>query len=138
MAPENEFSGFSDSTINEMHSFLLLKNELLKQELEKIVNVISDKRSIPALINLLDDNEFDVRWIAAECLIRIGRRSIVPLINSIREGRSSCFPGRGAYHVLQCLMTKKEKKIFDALMLPVTGQGNQSGEALKDLFMSNN
>ncbi|MGA2406446.1 MAG: hypothetical protein ABSF81_06815 [Bacteroidales bacterium] len=52
-----------------MHKLLDSKNGLLRTEAAKIVELIADKRSIPLLINLLDNNEFEIRWIAAEGLI---------------------------------------------------------------------
>jgi HEAT repeat protein len=69
-------------------------------EAAKIVELIADRRSIPLLINLLDDKEFEIRWIAAEGLIKIGRRSILPLLKSVRDGESSYFHNKGAHHVL--------------------------------------
>lgn len=73
---------------------------MLRMEAAKIVELIADRRSIPLLINLLDDKEFEIRWIAAEGLIKIGRRSILPMIKSVRNGESSYFHNKGAHHVL--------------------------------------
>jgi hypothetical protein len=111
MKPENSLDG--NSIIIRSSS---PENEKLKSEIAGIINVIADKRSIPALINLLDDSEYDIRWIAAEGLIKIGRKSIIPLIRSIKDGRNPCFPGKGAYHVLQNLLTNSEKKALKHLM----------------------
>src|SRR5664280_2213328 len=67
------------TVIPQLHRLLDSKNDLLRSEAAKIVEPISDRRSIPFLIRLLDDKEFEIRWIAAEGLIKIGRRSILPL-----------------------------------------------------------
>jgi hypothetical protein len=97
-------------------------NERLKTEVQGIIRVVADKRSIPALISLLDDENFDIRWIAAESLIKIGRSSIIPLLTTIRDGNQLRFPGK-AQHVLQCLLTRHEKKEFQELLscLSTTG-----------------
>lgn len=91
-------------------------NEILKTEVEEIIRFVADKRSIPALINLLDDEDFDVRWIAGESLIRIGRDSITPLLNLIRSGRIFSHPGK-VYYVLRHLLTVNEKVALQPLLL---------------------
>jgi HEAT repeat protein len=67
--------------IPQIHQLLSSENESLRMETAKITELIADRRSIPLLINLLDDPLFDMRWLAAEGLIKIGRRSICPFIN---------------------------------------------------------
>ncbi|HEX2967666.1 MAG TPA: hypothetical protein VHO46_01085 [Bacteroidales bacterium] len=95
-------------------------NEILRNEIEEIIGFVADKRSIPALINLLDDQDVDIRWIAAESLIRIGRISIIPLLNKLKGGKKFSYPGKANY-VLQCLLTKAEKKSLQPLLSDLTG-----------------
>jgi hypothetical protein len=95
--------------IPQMHKLLDSENELLRMEAAKIVELIADRRSIPLLINLLDDPLFDIRWLAAEGLIKFGRQSICPLLKSVRDGRSSLFFNRGAHHILLCLVDEEER-----------------------------
>ena len=90
-------------------------NERIRAEVSKIICFVADKRSIPALINLLEDNESDVRWIASESLISIGRKSIVPLLKSLRDGKLFLYPAR-VHHVLQSLLTINEKKELQILL----------------------
>lgn len=90
-------------------------NERIRDEVAGIIDFVADKRSIPALINLLDDNESDVRWIAAESLIRIGRKSLVPLLNSLKDGKQFLFPAR-VHHILHSLLTLNEKKELQDLL----------------------
>lgn len=90
-------------------------SEQLQKEIESIICVVADKKSIPALISLLDDNEFEIRWIAAESLIRVGRKSIMPLLRTINEGKQFSHPAK-VYHVLQCLLTTSEKKSMHSLL----------------------
>lgn len=90
-------------------------NERLKEEIDKIIHLVADSRSITALINLLNDNEADVRWIAAESLIKIGRKSIEPLLRSVSNGKHFIYPAK-IYHILQCLLTQAEKKEMHLLL----------------------
>ena len=78
-------------------------------EAAKIVELIADRRSIPFLMGLLDDPVFDIRWIAAEGLIKIGRPSICPLLKSVRDGKSSLIFNRGTHHILLSLVNEEEK-----------------------------
>lgn len=97
------------SIIPQIHKLLDSENDLLRMEAAKITKLIAGRRSIPPLINLPDDSLFEIRWIAAEGLIEIGRRSICPLLKSVRDGRSSLFFNRGTHHILLGLLNKKEK-----------------------------
>lgn len=95
--------------IPQMHKLLDSENDLLRMEATKIVELIADRRSIPFLLRLLDDTIFDIRWIAAEALIKIGRQSICPLLKSIRDGKGSLVFNRGAHHILLDLLSENEK-----------------------------
>lgn len=103
--------------IPEMHKLLTSGNSLLRMEAAKIIKVIADKRSIPLLITMLDDIEFDIRWTAAEGLIKIGRKSIAPLLKAIRDGKSSLLLNKRAHQVLNTLLSESEKEQLSALML---------------------
>jgi hypothetical protein len=97
----------------------LLKSEDIKirHEAAKIIELIANRTSIPVLINLLEDIDFDIRWIAAEGLIKIGRRSIRPLLKSVRDGKNSIFLNEGAHHVLVSLLNENEKRNEKSLLL---------------------
>jgi len=103
--------------IPQLHRLLDSENGLLRMEAAKIVELIADRKSIPFLINLLDDKEFEIRWIAAEGLIKIGRHSILPLLKSVRDGKSSFIFNKGAHHVLLSLLDENEKDNLTSLLL---------------------
>jgi len=103
--------------VPQMHRLLASKNVLLRKNAAKVIELIADRRSIPLLISLLNDKESDIRWIAAEGLIKIGRRSISPLLKSIRGGKGSLFHNKGAHHVLNSLLDENEKIKFTSLLL---------------------
>jgi HEAT repeat protein len=116
----------------------------LRQEVASIIDLVADTRSIPALISLLKDPEFDVRWIAAEGLIKIGRQSIVPLIKAIRDEESSRFLRSGANHILRNILSDKEKRAVEPLLLSLcnnvkdgTNERDEAKEALKKTFRCN-
>jgi hypothetical protein len=103
--------------IPEMHKLLTSRNVLIRKEAAKVVELIADLRSIPFLINLLNDPDFEIRWIASEGLIRIGRKSLRPLLKAISSGKNSLFLGRSAHQVLIGLLHENEKDQLKSLLL---------------------
>lgn len=131
--------------VPQLHKLLESRNETLRMEIAKIVELIADRRSIPILISLLDDKEFEIRWIAAEGLIKIGRRSICPLLKAVRDGKSSFFFNKGAHHVLLSLVTENEKDKLMTLLLSLDNFHElgetapvEASNALKSIFKSRN
>ena len=145
LAARSTLVGMGKSIISKIHKLLSSENGLLRMEAAKIVELIADRRSIPFLINLLDDKEFEIRWIAAEGLIKIGRRSILPLLKSIRDGKSTFILNKGAHHVLLSLLKEDEKIKLTALLLSLDDAKElgetapvEASEAINTLFKRKN
>lgn len=133
------------SIIPQLHKLVLSKNDSLRKESAKIIQLIADRRSIQLLINLLEDPVSDIRWIAAEGLIKIGRRSIVPLLKSVRDREKQAFLPKGAHQVLMSLLSDNEKVQLKALLDSLDnylGLGEtapvEASKALKTVFKSKN
>lgn len=76
---------------------------LARWESVKAISEIGSSESIPILINALDDEEFDVRWLAAEGLIDIGHSSVYPLLKAFITNKDSVHLKEGVHHVLKGL-----------------------------------
>lgn len=74
---------------------------LIRWEAMKTMEEIGDPGSIPVFIGALEDDESEIRWIAAEGLIRIGIQSIGPILRTIidKSGSNSVFVFAEAHHV---------------------------------------
>jgi len=129
LAARSSLVRMGKTIIPKMHKLLDSENGLIRMEAAKIVELIADRRSIPLLINLLADEEFEIRWIAAEGLIKIGRRSIVPILKSIRDGKSSLIFNKGAHHVLSGLLNESEKLKLKPLLLSLDDSQELGGTA---------
>ena len=145
LAARNALVEMGKTIIPKLHRLLNSENALLRMEAAKIVELIADRRSIPFLINLLDDKEFEIRWIAAEGLIKIGRRAILPLLKSIRDGKSTFILNEGAHHVLLSLLKEDEKIKLTALLLSLDDAQElgetapvEASEAIKTIFKRKN
>jgi hypothetical protein len=115
--------------IPQLHKLISSKNDSLRMEAGKIVELIADRRSIPFLLKLLDDPVFDIRWIAAEGLIKIGRRSICPLLKAVRDGESSLFFNMGTHHILIELLNENEKRKLMPLLQSLDNYHELGGTA---------
>ena len=82
---------------------------IYRWEALKTMEEIGDPISIPFFIQALEDDESDVRWIAAEGLIKLGVQSIKPLLTTLIEKPDSIFTLAGIHHVFYEL--KKTEKL---------------------------
>ena len=82
---------------------------ILRWEALKTAEEIGDSNSIPLFIQALEDDAGDLRWIAAEGLIKLGVESIQPLLHTLIEKSDSVFILAGIHHVFYDL--KKRKKL---------------------------
>ena len=58
-------------------------------------------------MNALDDTDDDVRWVAAEGVIALGREGLQPLLAALLERGQSSWFCQGAHHVCRVLATKR-------------------------------
>lgn len=75
-------------------------------EAAKALSLIGDLRSVQALVRTLEDNEFGVRWLAAEGLIAVGYCSLAPLLQALIDRPESVRLREGAHHVLHDLVSR--------------------------------
>jgi HEAT repeat protein len=69
-----------------------------------------------SLINALEDKMFDVRWIAAEGIIAIGRKALIPLLSALTKRGDSLWLREGAHHVIHDLMREDLKAVFGPVL----------------------
>lgn len=79
------------------------KKEWMRWEATKALGQIGDPAAMEALINALEDEMFDVRWLAAEGLIKIGNKAIPPLLERLIDQPESIWLREGVHHVLHDL-----------------------------------
>ena len=73
----------------------------VRWEATKALSAIGDARSIPALVDTLEDRESGVAWLAAEALRQFNQDAWVPLLRAlIKRGADSVPLRQGAHHVL--------------------------------------
>jgi HEAT repeat protein len=79
----------------------------VRWEAAKALGQISDPTAAEALVRALEDEMFDVRWLAAEGLITLGRGALLPLLHALVERSDSEWLREGAHHVFHDLVKGK-------------------------------
>ena len=91
-------------------------NQWVRWEAAKALSKIGDPTASQSLINALEDKMFDVRWIAAEGIIAIGRKALIPLLATLTKRGDSLWLREGAHHVIHDLMREDLKAIFGPVL----------------------
>lgn len=91
-------------------------NRYVRWEACKALGTIKDPLAADALAKALDDENVEVRWLAAEALIALGERAIVPLLHVLEVRFNSIFVRQSANHVLHAL---KKEGLLDHELLAV-------------------
>ena len=90
-------------------ALLTAKDKQTRWEAAKALVSIADPVAIPALIKTLEDNIFDIRWLASEALVAIGPDCIKPLLEAVSTGAKNLFLREEARHVLKYLLRDNPK-----------------------------
>jgi HEAT repeat protein len=91
-------------------------NKQVRWEAAKALADIADPAAADALVKALEDKIFDVRWLAAEGLINLGREGLVPLLQALIERSDSPWLRDAAHHVLHDLAVGE----LEDLLEPIT------------------
>jgi HEAT repeat protein len=91
-------------------------NQWVRWEAAKALAKIGDPAASQSLINALEDKMFDVRWIAAEGIIAIGRKALIPLLSALTKRDDSLWLREGAHHVIHDLMREDLKAVFSPIL----------------------
>jgi len=112
-------------SIDYLLELLTHPKHIYRWEAVKTLEEIEDPVTIPLLIQALEDDKGDVRWIAAKGLIKLGKASIVPLLKALEEKSDSVLVLGGAHHVFFDLREKNElpkgfpiKKLLESIKSP--------------------
>ena len=72
----------------------------VRYEAAMCLAAIADRKAVGGLVRALGDRAFEVRWVAAEGLINIGRAAVPAVLEAIMSGAGSAWLREGSRHVL--------------------------------------
>ncbi|MGA9408383.1 MAG: HEAT repeat domain-containing protein [Bacteroidota bacterium] len=86
----------------------------------KALGEMMDPTSAPGLVKALTDESVEVRWLAAEGLIALEKKALVPLLKILETDFESPYVREGAHHVLHALerehlLSKDSIAVLEAL-----------------------
>jgi hypothetical protein len=93
----------------------------VRWEAAKALGEIADPRSAPALVETLEDAGFDIRWLAAEGLIALGKAGLEPLLEALPKKADSVYLREGAHHVMYDLAHKGFRDQLAPVMAALEG-----------------
>lgn len=85
-------------------------------EAAKALGQIRDPAAIEALIRALDDDMFDVRWLAAEGLIAIGQKALVPLLRELAQRPDSLNIREAVHRYLHAVETEELREAIKPVL----------------------
>ena len=91
-------------------------DDLVRWEVAKTLGEIGVPEAAPFLVKALEDEAFDVRWLAAVGLIGMNIKGLKPLLHALMEHGDSVLIREGAHHVIHDL-TKGELRKYLAPVL---------------------
>ncbi len=106
-----------DEIVPEMQALLAEGTKRERWEAAKTLAALVDPSSLDTLIDLLAERESDIRWIAADGLIALGPRVVVPLLKSLLAGP----PTRGQAEMSGRVLRKlaSENDVLGEIVAPV-------------------
>jgi HEAT repeat protein len=97
------------------------RNEQVRWEAAKALGEIADPKTAAPLTCALEDEEFDVRWLAAEGLITLKNKGLPPLLKALIKRPQSVWLREGAHHILHDLSRTNLRKQVKALLEALEG-----------------
>ncbi len=89
--------------INFLVGLQYLSQKQVSWEAIKTLSEMAHPDCIPILINALENEDTNIRWLAAEGLIKVGRPSLMPVLEVLEERADSKLLRESVHHVLKGL-----------------------------------
>jgi len=115
MKAKHELTAMGKEALPVLHDLMKCNSDIIRKESAKIIHSIGSKDSLHVAVEMLEDPVWEIRWIAAEILIKVGRRSLHPLLRALIENHHSFALREGTHHVLSELMLADDPDALEEL-----------------------
>ncbi len=93
----------------------------LRCEAARVLGQIRDATVAAALVRRLEDDYLDVRWLAGQGLVALGRDGLVALLRAMMEEPASVRRREGAHHVLRILAQRGQADVVGPVLAAIEG-----------------
>ena len=100
------------ATVPLLIAALKSQNSLMRWEAAKALGEIADPGTASALVDALEDDDFDIRWLAAEGLTKLNILALKPLLQALEKRGDSILLQEGAHHVFHDLAKEGLRKFL--------------------------
>jgi HEAT repeat protein len=98
------------------------ENDNVRREAVRALSEIGGPEVAPALIKTLEDEEFDIRWLAAEGLIELGVHGLKALLQALIDHGDSPLLLEGAHHAIHYMAKGGVEKVFRSCVRFIGGR----------------
>lgn len=100
-------------------------NHTLKEESARVLGTIKYREAAEALISALEDDIFDVRWLAGEGLISIGDAALEPVFSALTKRSDSTSIREGLHRVLHGMYRESDQALIKPILLALEDSGSR-------------
>jgi hypothetical protein len=97
---EKQFRQMGQGAVGPLLQALTNSTEYGRGRAARTLGEIGDPAAAAALVKALEDDKFDVRWLAARAVVALGRPGLEALLQALIERPHSTFLRESAHHVL--------------------------------------
>jgi hypothetical protein len=112
-----EIVAFGTLAVAELLDAFETADERGRLEICKALTEIADPLAIATFIQCLEDEQQDLRWVAAEGLLNIGAPAVEPLLLALIDRAWAQTILDGAIHVLRGVSRRIAPRLFDPLIM---------------------
>src|SRR4030042_3587877 len=87
-------------------------NHKLKEESARVLGTIKNREAVEALIGALEDDIFDVRWLAGDRLISVGDAALEPVFSALTQRSDSTLIREGLHRVLHGMYRESDQALI--------------------------
>ncbi len=97
----------------------------LKEESARVLGTIKNRDAAEALISALEDDIFDVRWLAGEGLISIGDAALESVFSALTKRSDSTLMREGLHRVLHGMYRESDQALIKPVLLALEDSGSR-------------
>jgi len=97
---ESQLRRMGQAAVSPLVQALATSTEYGRGRAARTLGEIGDVTAAPALVKALEDDKFDVRWLAARAVVALRRSGLAALLQALIERPESTLLRESAHHVL--------------------------------------